>query len=140
MWYNKIMVWLLRSPLHSMISSGIMIIGFSGSKSGKSYSTPVNYYKIDETIYAISDRSRTWWKNIKKNPDLDLFIKRENFSGKGIIIDSKVQVEDALAIIYKKNPQIAKYMKVEMVEGEPVLKDIQKLSDNTIVIKITLIA
>ena len=100
----------------------------------------MNYYKINETIYAISDRSRTWWKNIKKNPDLDLFIKRENFSGKGIIIDSKVQVEDALAIIYKKNPQIAKYMKVEMIEGEPVLKDIQKLSDNTIVIKITLIA
>ncbi len=140
MWYNKIMVWLLRSPLHSMISSGIMIIGFTGSKSGKKYSTPVNYYKIDNAIFAMCDRSRIWWKNIKKNSDLDLFIKRENFSGKGLVIDSKTQVEEALAIIYKHNPQIAKYMKVEMVEGEPVLRDIQKLSDNTIVIKITLTA
>jgi len=64
MWYNKIMVWILKSPLHSIISSGIMIIGFKGSKSGKKYSTPVNYLNIEDKIYVMSDRTRIWWKTL----------------------------------------------------------------------------
>jgi len=56
------------------------------------------------------------------------------------VIDTKAEVEQKLVLIYKHNPQMAKYMKVRMVAGEAVLEDIKKLSDNTIVIVITLTA
>ena len=137
MWYNKIMIGILRSPLHSMISGGIMIIGFTGSKSGKKFSTPVNFLEIEDKLYVMTDRTRVWWKNIKKNPGLELHIKRENLKGSGLVIDSKTEVEKYLALIYKHHPQMAKYMKVKMSDGQPVLEDIQKLSDQTIVIEIT---
>ncbi len=42
MWYNPIMMWLLRSPLHGMLSSSTMIITYTGRKSGKMFSTPDN--------------------------------------------------------------------------------------------------
>ena len=102
--------------MHSMISGGIMIIGFTGSKSGKNYSTPVNYFEIEDKLYAMSDRTRIWWKNIKKNPELNLFIKREDIKGKGLVIDNKVEVENSLVLIYRHHPKLAKYVKVGIIE------------------------
>jgi hypothetical protein len=41
--YNPIVSWLLRSPLQGLMSSSTMLITFAGRKSGKTYTTPVNY-------------------------------------------------------------------------------------------------
>ena len=35
--------WLLRSPFHGMLSNGMMLITVSGRKTGKKYTTPVDY-------------------------------------------------------------------------------------------------
>lgn len=140
MWYNKIMVGILRSPIHSMLSKGVLIIGFTGSKSGKEYSTPANYYEIDGKIYLMSDRSRKWWKNIKKKPNVELYIKRQLIKGTGTVIDAKSEIEKSLELIFSHFPKIAKYLKVEIVDGKPVMGDIQKLSDSNIVIVVELSA
>ena len=137
MWYNKIMLGILRSPIHSMISNGIMILGFKGAKSGKTFSTPVNYMEIDSKIYVMSDRTRIWWKNIKTNPEVEMYIKLESIKGSGVVYDTRDEVEDNLTLIFKHKPQMAKYLKVAIVDGEPVLEDIKKLSDKNIVISIT---
>ena len=137
MWYNRIMVGILRSAMHSLISNEIMIIGFKGAKSGKKYSTPVNYLEIDGNYYVMSDRSRVWWKNIKTNPEIEMYIKRKRINGMGVVYDTREEVEKSLALIIKHKPQMAKYLKVAIVNGESVLEDIKKLSDKNIVISIT---
>ena len=40
---NAGMRFILRSPLHGMVSKTITLISFTGRKSGKAYSTPVSY-------------------------------------------------------------------------------------------------
>ena len=46
MWFNPMITWLLRSPLHGLVSKSIMLITYKGRKSSKEYTTPVNYLRI----------------------------------------------------------------------------------------------
>ena len=41
--YNPLMKWLLRSPLHGVVSKMYLLVTFTGRKSGTVYSTPVEY-------------------------------------------------------------------------------------------------
>jgi hypothetical protein len=60
MWFNPIMIWLLKSPLHGMISKGVMLVTVTGRRTGKSISTPTNYLLDGNTIRVISWRERKW--------------------------------------------------------------------------------
>ena len=57
MWYNSIMMWLLRSPLHGMLSGSTMIITYTGRKSGMTFSTPVNYVRDGNVLWTVSFRA-----------------------------------------------------------------------------------
>ena len=140
MWYNGIMRSILRSPLHSIISGSILEIGFTGSKSGKKYTTPVNYMEIEGVVYILSDRSRIWWKNLEMNPDVNLFLKQEDKTGMAELFDTKNEVMEKLTLVLSHYPTMAKFMKVEINDGVPSKEDIKKLSGNTIVIAVTLAA
>ena len=65
MWFNPIIQWLLRSPLHLMVSKNMMLMTYTGRKSGKIYTTPMNYLAIGEAFYTISTRERRWWRNLR---------------------------------------------------------------------------
>ena len=55
---------LLRSPLHFLLSGSIMLVTFTGRKSGKVYTTPVQYFRDGDTIIFFTKTVRTWWKNL----------------------------------------------------------------------------
>ena len=48
--YNALMKSVLRSPLHGMVSKNFMLITFTGRRSGKVYTTPVNYVRDGDSI------------------------------------------------------------------------------------------
>lgn len=62
---NDFMAWVLRSPLHGMLSNGMMLITITGRKTGKTYTTPVGYYVEGETLWVITSRERKWWRNLQ---------------------------------------------------------------------------
>ena len=41
--YNPIVKFVLQSPMHPLMSSNTMLLTFPGRKSGKPYTTPINY-------------------------------------------------------------------------------------------------
>jgi len=54
MWYNPIMKWILGSPLHRVVSKSTMLVTFTGRKSGKQYTIPVNYVREGDVFYVTS--------------------------------------------------------------------------------------
>lgn len=56
--YNPLMKWVLRSPLHGMVSKNFMLITFTGRRSGKVYTTPVNYVREGDGITVFSKPNR----------------------------------------------------------------------------------
>jgi hypothetical protein len=44
----------LRSPAHGVVSKTILLITFTGRKSGKTYTTPVSYSQFDDQVYVFT--------------------------------------------------------------------------------------
>jgi hypothetical protein len=59
MWYNSIMAFILRSPLHGLLSGSTMLITYTGRKSGKSITLPTNWVRDENTVFVTSLRART---------------------------------------------------------------------------------
>ena len=62
-WYNPLMRWLLRSPIHWLVSRRILLIEFRGRKTGHTYSIPINYRRYGSVVQLISSKHHTWWHN-----------------------------------------------------------------------------
>lgn len=60
---NTVMKTILRSPFHKGMSDRLMILNFTGRKSGKHYSTPVSYIETEPGKLA-SFTKAAWYKNM----------------------------------------------------------------------------
>jgi hypothetical protein len=65
MWYNPIITALLRSPLHFFVSGLYVLVTFTGKKSGKTYTTPVQYKQTGQALEFVTRKSRRWWRNLR---------------------------------------------------------------------------
>ena len=76
---NHAMKLVLRSPMHGMVSKTVLLITFTGRRSGKTYTTPVSYSQTDGlvTIFAHAD----WWKNLRGGAPVTLRIRGQEFQG-----------------------------------------------------------
>jgi hypothetical protein len=52
--FNKPIAFILRSPLHRMLSRSLLLTTFTGRKSGKAYTTPISFSEHDGEIYAFT--------------------------------------------------------------------------------------
>lgn len=78
---NPIMIWLLRSPLHALVSGRIMLISVKGRKSGRVYLTPVDYGRDGGAVLAVSSAKYAWWKNLSAGGTADLLVAGRPLSG-----------------------------------------------------------
>lgn len=72
---NPFMVWMLRSPLHRFVSSLYLLLIFSGRKSGKRYTVPVQYGQDGQRLYIITSEGYTWWKNLRGGAEIQVHLR-----------------------------------------------------------------
>ncbi len=51
---NPVLIFLLRSPLHTLVSRSLMVLIFQGRKSGKRYTIPVGYVERGNHLFVFS--------------------------------------------------------------------------------------
>src|SRR5450432_1861525 len=59
---NGIVTTILRSPWHRMRSDRLLLLTFTGRKSGKEFTTPLRYVQEGETLRLIV--VYPWWRNL----------------------------------------------------------------------------
>ncbi len=139
MWFNPIMTWLLKSPLHGMISKNVMLITVTGRKSGAPISTPVNYLRDGSTLWAISWRERKWWRNLRGGGPVRVLLAGQAREGRGQVLEEEEAVAQSLAEYYRKAPQAAKYVQIGLdPAGAPVLADCERAARKLVVVWIDL--
>jgi hypothetical protein len=117
MWFNPLMVWLLRSPLHGFISKGVMLVTVTGRKSGNLISTPTNYLRDGNTLWVISWRERTRWRNLRGGAKAWVLLTGESVEGRGQVIEEEKAVAQSLVDYYQKARQYAKYVQIGLYAG-----------------------
>jgi hypothetical protein len=62
---NPVVVALLRSPAHRLISRHVAVIEVTGRRSGRRLRVPVDYARADGHLAVASRPSRRWWRNLR---------------------------------------------------------------------------
>jgi hypothetical protein len=72
---NKLVIFLLHSPLHWLLSNNMLILTFTGRVSGQPLSIPVTYFLSQGKIVIFT--SNRWWKNLRDGARVTILFKRQ---------------------------------------------------------------
>ena len=131
---NVFMGGILRSPLHALLSRNTLLITFKGRRSGKQYTTPVNYALVGDHIFVTSMKDRTWWRNLRGGAQVTLRLQGKKVSGWGEVIED---VGSSLMAYLRASPNFARYFEVEVdSEGHLVEADVARAARPRVMVKI----
>jgi deazaflavin-dependent oxidoreductase (nitroreductase family) len=99
---NPLMKWMLRSPLHFFVSSSYMLITVIGRKSGKQYTTPVQYRRDGSTLTVITSAVYSWWRNLRGGAEVQLWLRGKALNGTAEIFEETDAVVAAFQHVYPK--------------------------------------
>ena len=102
---NLIMPRLLRSPLHFFVSGQIMLVTFTGRKSGKVYSTPVEYKREGDTLIFFTQRDRVWWKNLQGGATVTIRLRGQDVQGQTETITDETAICTGFKRMHPNIPQ-----------------------------------
>lgn len=137
MWVNKIMGWVLKSPLHSLLSNGMMLVTVTGRKSGRSISTPVAYLREGKTLWVVSRRESKWWRNLRGGADVQVLVAGQTLKGHGSVIEDEQAVAKRLFENFKTDSRGARFAKVNMdAAGLPNFADCETAAKTMVVVRI----
>ena len=92
---NPIMKALLRSRLHSLMSGSLMLITYTGCKTGKQYTIPIGYFEWEEDEL-MSFSSARWWTNIRDGRLVTLLIKGKRVEAVPNVIEEREAVIETI--------------------------------------------
>lgn len=88
---NPLMKALLYSPLHGRVSKSLMLLTFTGRKSGKKFTTPVGYLRKGNTLIVFTHSS--WWKNLEGGAPVTMRIQGKKINGVGRPVDDPAEIK-----------------------------------------------
>ena len=135
---NHAMRFILRSPAHGMVSKSMLLITFTGRKSGKAYTTPVDYSQDGDQVTIFTHA--TWWKNLRGGAAVTLRIRGQDLQGLAEpVAEDKQAIAAGMMAHLRKVPSDAKYYGVTFDEqGNPRAEEAEKAAQNAVMIRIRL--
>lgn len=133
---NHFIAWLLRSPLHALLSHGTMLLTVRGRKTGKPYTTPVDYYAEDGFIWVLSNRDRSWWRNLQGGANVEMLLKNKPAQGFAELELDEKTVEVQLVKYIQHKPYTAKPLGIQVRNKMPNAEDISRVARDKLFVKI----
>jgi len=94
---------LLRSPLHGLVSNRVTLITVCGRKTGRLYTTPVDYVRDGDTITVVSRSHRTWWRNLRGGARVTVRVEGKDLKGVAeVVADDREAVAKALLALHPR--------------------------------------
>ncbi|MFI7444775.1 nitroreductase/quinone reductase family protein [Nonomuraea indica] len=92
---NPIVAWLLRSPLHDLLSGRVMLLTVTGRRSGAAIRLPVLYERHGDTLTVISRPSRLWWRNLEDGAPVQVVLEGVTMNGHATVSRGPARMEAA---------------------------------------------
>ena len=132
---NDFVTFFLRTPLHVFLGN-TMLITVTGCRTGKRYSTPVGFYKDGENLWVLTNRDRTWWRNVKSGADVSLLLKGKTVRALAEVELEKGSVEERMLDYLRRIPMAAKSLGIRVESKTPNLEDVARVAKDRLFVKI----
>lgn len=128
-WINPPIKYLLRSPLHGLMSSNTLLLEFTGRKSGRNLSTPISYHIQDGGAHCFTSQSFHWWRNLTNGQTVTLTIAGQAIRTEPEVVTENMPVmEAALGRFLSAVPRDASHSGVQLdPDGHPNEADIKRV-------------
>ncbi len=135
---NQLMFILLRLPVvHRVISKEILLISFTGQKSGKRYSTPVGYLKEGNKIIILTKRFRQWWHNFEQSAAVELRSEGHDYQGQAAALTDVETMIPLLVHIVGVHHREAEIYGIKLLDnGKPDINSVQEIAPKLVVIQV----
>ena len=135
---NPVVIRVLRSPLHRLLSRTTMLVTYTGRKSGHQITVPVNYVAQGEHVWVLSLTRRTWWRNFQPSAPATLRLRGRNVSVQGTAVQDEAELLAGLAVVVKGMPQVARYLHIWFDEnGVPDPDDLRDALKGRVLLRFT---
>jgi hypothetical protein len=89
---NPILRFLLRTPLMGSARDKLMVVSFTGRKSGRHFSIPLSAHRIDNNLYALTGAGWKW--NFRDGADAEILHNGKSTTMRGELIRDRAVVAD----------------------------------------------
>ncbi len=136
--YNPLVIWLLHSPLHRFLDQHTMLITVTGRKSGKRYTFPVSYIREGETLLVISQKNRTWWKNLRPGAQVTVFLQGHTLQASGETFTDTGMAANILLQILQRVPTYQRLLHLPLAaNGQPEHpEDLTRLAQDHVIVRV----
>ena len=107
---NVPMRGVLRLPFPTPLSANLMLVAYTGVKSGKAYRQPVSYARDGETL--LTPGGGRWTLNLKNGRKVRLRLRGRNVPAHADLVADPAQVERLLGVIAVGNPRAMRYIPI----------------------------
>jgi deazaflavin-dependent oxidoreductase (nitroreductase family) len=124
--------------MHGMVSKSMLLLTFTGRKSGKTYTTPVDYSQVGDQVIIFTHAN--WWKNLRGGAPVTLRIRGRDIPGLAEpVAEDKGVVAAGLAAHLRKVKSDAKYYGVTFDDqGNPRAEEVEKAAQTAVMVRIQL--
>lgn len=141
--FNPLIRGILNSPLHWLLSAGLMVITVTGRKTGRSYSFPVGYQRDREGITVIISeaKSKSWWRNYREPGPVELRVRGRDLRGSATLVaPGSPEFRENAALTLRRMPWLAKVFRVDDFDRKAGLSEEQhkRLAEEIACVRITL--
>lgn len=135
--FNRMMSAILRSPLHPVASRSVMLITFTGRKTGKRYTTPISYLRQGNKVTAFTGAK--WSRNLVGGAPVTLNIKNKDYQGTADVVEEQEAVAEGLRSFLNQVRSDARFYQVKFDEdGQPNWQDVQRAAQRSVMLQVQL--
>lgn len=136
---NGVMATILRLPLlHRILSGSMLLITFTGRKTGKRYTTPVGYLREGNSVTILTKRFRRWWRNFEEPAPVELLLAGRKVRGQATALTDEAAMVPFITRMIAHEPRGAEIYGVRVENGEPQPDDVRELAPKVVVIRVEL--
>lgn len=107
---NALPRYILRSPLHRLMSDRYMLLSFLGRRSGHTYTTPVAYLRQGGTVILTTDSP--WWLNLVDSPWVEVTLRGDAHAGRAEVIRATDEAVEGLSALVEALPSYGRFADV----------------------------
>ncbi len=135
---NNTMKFILHSPLHGLVSKTILVINFTGRKSGKPYSTPVSYSRTGDRVVIFTHGECV--KNLEGGAPVTLRIRGRDYNGQAepVPADRAVKIAGLTEHLKQVRSDAGFYSVTFDEAGNPRPDEVEKAVDDVVMIRFSL--
>jgi len=134
---NPIMKAILRSPFAGPLAEEIMVLTFTGRKSGKKFSTPVGFVRNGDHLIVFNHSN--WWKNFIGGAPVSMTIKGKEVTGTATLVTDLQAIKQMIVDLNAAHPpQRARQLGFYTESPDPSAEEVLEISKGMTFIDILL--